>query len=62
MMSLRRKIAGKSTEQIRQLRKEDLEEPITALDFAEALKRCKSSVSAHDMATYEAWIKEFGSY
>lgn len=62
MMSLRRKIADKSTDQIRQLKKEDLEEPITAADFAEATKRCKSSVSAQDMAAYDAWMKEFGSY
>ena len=63
MMSLRRKIAGKSTDQIRMLlKKEDLEEPITALDFTEAMKRCKSSVSAQDMSAYEAWMKDFGSY
>lgn len=61
MMSLRRKIADKSTDQIRQLRKEDLEEPITVQDFADAIKRCKASVSAQDTAAYDNWIREFGS-
>ena len=61
MMSLRRKIADKSTDQIRQLRKEDLEEPITAADFADAIKRCKASVSIADTIAYDNWIKEFGS-
>lgn len=62
MMSLRRKIAGKSTEQIRQLTKADLEEPITSQDFLDAVKRCRTSVSSTDMAAYENWMKEFGSY
>jgi katanin p60 ATPase-containing subunit A1 len=62
MMSLRRKIAGKSTEQIRQLTKDDLDEPITSQDFFDAVKRCKTSVSSTDMAAYENWMKEFGSF
>lgn len=62
MMSLRRKIAGKSTEQIRQLTKADLEEPITTQDFQDAIKRCRTSVSSSDMIAYENWIKEFGSF
>lgn len=62
MMSLRRKIADKSTDQIRQLTKNDLEEPITAQDFVDALKRCNKSVSLTDMAAYDAWMKEFGSF
>ena len=62
MMSLRRKIAGKSTEEIRQLTKEDLEEPITSQDFHDAIKRCKTSVSSSDINAYETWMKEFGSY
>lgn len=62
MMSLRRKIAGKSTEEIRQLTKEDLEEPITGQDFIDAIKRCKTSVSTSDINAYESWMKEFGSF
>ncbi|KAK4029930.1 katanin p60 ATPase-containing subunit A-like 1 [Daphnia magna] len=62
MMSLRRKIAGKSTEQIRQLTKTDLDEPITSQDFFDAVKRCKTSVSNTDMAAYDNWMKEFGSF
>ena len=61
MMSLRRKIAGKSTDEIRQLTKEDLEEPITSQDFHDAIKRCKTSVSTADMSAYDNWMKEFGS-
>lgn len=62
MMSLRRKIAGKSTDQIRQLTKSDLDEPITTQDFSDAVKRCKTSVSSTDMAAYDNWMKEFGSF
>lgn len=61
-MSLRRKIAGKSNEEIQKLTKEDLEEPITSQDFHDAIKRCKTSVSPSDITTYDAWMKEFGSY
>lgn len=62
MMSLRRKIAGKSTDQIRQLTKADLEEPITSQDFLDAVKRCRTSVSSTDLSAYENWMKEFGSF
>ena len=62
MMSLRRKIADKSTDEIQKLRKEDLEEPITSQDFHDAIKRCKTSVSPSDVSGYDTWMKEFGSY
>ena len=62
MMSLRRKIADKSTAEIRQLTKGDLEEPITAQDFVDAFKRCNKSVSSTDTTAFDAWIKEFGSF
>ena len=62
MMSLRRKIANKSTDEIHQLTKEDLEEPITGQDLHDAIKRCKTSVSPSDINKYDTWMKEFGSY
>ena len=62
MMSLRRKIADKSTDEIQKLTKEDLEEPITSQDFQDAIKRCKTSVSPSDISAYDTWMKEFGSY
>ena len=61
-MSLRRKIADMSTDQIRQLTKDDLEEAISTQDFNDAIKRCKTSVSTTDISAYESWMKEFGSY
>jgi len=61
MMSMRRMIAGKTGEEIRQMKKEDMDSPITQQDFDEALNRVQSSVGKNDMEKYEKWMKEFGS-
>jgi SpoVK/Ycf46/Vps4 family AAA+-type ATPase len=60
LMSMRRKIAGLRSEQIRQLPKEELDLPITAQDFKEALAKCKKSVSKEDLDKYEKWMLEYG--
>lgn len=61
MMSMRRKIAGLKPDQIRQLPKEELDLPVSADDFLEAIDRCNKSVSQEDLEKYEKWMSEFGS-
>ncbi|XP_031838408.1 katanin p60 isoform X2 [Nomia melanderi] len=61
MMSMRRKIAGLKPDQIRQLPKEELDLPVSASDFDEAVERCNKSVSQEDLEKYEKWMSEFGS-
>merc|ERR1712071_657285 len=61
MMSMRRKIAGLRPDQIRQLPKEELDLPVTMMDFMEAVEKCNKSVSADDLDRYEKWMREFGS-
>lgn len=61
MMSMRRKIAGLGPDEIIQLPKEELDLPVSAQDFYEAIDRCKKSVSQSDLEKYEKWISEFGS-
>ena len=62
MMSMRRMIKGKSPDEIRQMKREDLEKPVTLTDFEEAIIRCQRSVGNMDVSKYERWIKEYGSY
>ncbi|CAB0032009.1 unnamed protein product [Trichogramma brassicae] len=61
MMSMRRKIAGLRPDQIRALPKEELDLPVSAADFDEAVARCNKSVSQEDLEKYEKWMNEFGS-
>lgn len=61
MMSMRKKIAGLKPDQIKQLPKEELDLPVSASDFDEAVERCNKSVSQEDLETYEKWMNEFGS-
>jgi len=61
MMTMRRKITGLTPEEIKTMKKEDLDLPITPKDFEEALGRCKRSVSENDVKRYEKWVKQYGS-
>lgn len=61
MMSMRRMIAGKSADEIKRMKKEDMDSPITQDDFQQALQRVQSSVGKHDIEKYEKWMQEFGS-
>ncbi|XP_034942646.1 katanin p60 ATPase-containing subunit A-like 1 [Chelonus insularis] len=61
MMSMRKKIAGLKPDQIRQLPKEELDLPVSAADFYEAIERCNKSVSQEDLEKYDKWMSEFGS-
>ena len=62
MMSMRRMIKGKSPEEIKDMKREDLEKPVTLEDFDDAIERCQRSVGNMDLSKYERWIKEYGSY
>lgn len=61
MMSMRRKIAGLRPDQIKQIPREELDLPVSAQDFREALAKCNKSVSKEDLDKYEKWMSEFGS-
>ena len=61
MMSMRRLIAGKSADEIKRMRREEMEQPITHADFMEALQRVQSSVGKNDLDRYDKWMQEFGS-
>ncbi|KAK9826152.1 hypothetical protein WJX81_001252 [Elliptochloris bilobata] len=61
MNGLRRKIAGKTPEQIREMSRKEVLEPISMGDFLQALQRINSSVSKDDVRRHEEWRDEFGS-
>lgn len=61
MMSFRRRIAGLTSEQIRNIPKEELELPTSMADFEESIKKVSKSVSQEDLKKYEDWMKEYGS-
>ena len=62
MMSMRKRIAGLSPDEIRALGKSELDEqPITGADFAAAMKKTNKSVSSSDLKKYDAWMKDYGS-
>jgi katanin p60 ATPase-containing subunit A1 len=60
-MGMRRKTADLPSHQVRRLRKEELDLPITAKDFKESLAKCKKSISKEDLVKYEKWMRQFGS-
>lgn len=61
MMSMRRVIMGKSPEEIRNLRKDDVLSPITPEDFTAALSKISKSVGKADIQKYEKWMEEYGA-
>lgn len=61
MMAMRRKISGRSTDEIKKIKKEEVDLPVTVQDFEEAIAKCKKSVTQDDVTKYEDWIAEFGS-
>ncbi|XP_069951599.1 katanin p60 ATPase-containing subunit A-like 1 isoform X2 [Cherax quadricarinatus] len=61
MMSMRRKIAGLTPDEIRALPKEELDLPVSQTDFHDAIQKCNKSVSQDDLEKYENWMREFGA-
>ncbi|CAI5942627.1 unnamed protein product [Closterium sp. NIES-64] len=62
MNGMRRKIAGKTPEEIRSMTREDMNEPVTMADFEVALRKIQPSVASGDIERHERWHAEFGSY
>lgn len=61
MMSMRRKITGRSPAEIKQIRREEVDLPVTEQDFQEAMQRTRKSVSASDVDRFQKWMDEYGS-
>lgn len=61
MMSMRRKITGRSPAEIKQIRREEVDLPVTEQDFNDAVLRTRKSVSVGDVAKFQKWMEEFGS-
>ncbi|XP_049303824.1 katanin p60 ATPase-containing subunit A-like 1 isoform X2 [Bactrocera dorsalis] len=61
MMAMRRLIAGRSPSEIKEIRREDIDQPITIQDFKDAMERTKQSVSLDDVARFEKWMEVYGS-
>lgn len=61
MMSMRRKITGRSPSEIKQIRREEVDLPVTEQDFQEAVLRTRKSVSESDVVKFQKWMEEYGS-
>ncbi|KAB1218612.1 Katanin p60 ATPase-containing subunit A1 [Morella rubra] len=59
---MRRKIAGKTRDEIKNMPKDEIsKDPVAMCDFEEALVKVQRSVSAADIEKHEKWFAEFGS-
>uniref|UniRef100_A0A7N0TRV6 Katanin p60 ATPase-containing subunit A1 n=3 Tax=Kalanchoe fedtschenkoi TaxID=63787 RepID=A0A7N0TRV6_KALFE len=59
---MRRKIAGKTREEIKNMSKDEISnDPVAMCDFEEALAKVQRSVSQSDIERHEKWFQEFGS-
>ena len=54
-------IAGKTPTEIRAMRQEDVNLPVTASDLEAALARISPSVAPGDIERHERWAADFGS-
>lgn len=61
MMAMRRKITGRTPSEIKQIRREEVDLPVTEEDFNDAMARTRKSVSQNDVAKFEKWMEEYGS-
>lgn len=60
-MAMRRKIMGKTPAEIKMIKREDVDLPVTSEDFEEAISKTKKSVSENDEKKFEDWMSEYGS-
>ncbi|OUZ99662.1 AAA+ ATPase domain [Macleaya cordata] len=59
---MRRKIAGKTRDEIKSMSKDEIsKDPVAMCDFEEALTKVQRSVSQSDIERHEKWFSEFGS-
>ncbi|XP_065078175.1 katanin p60 ATPase-containing subunit A1 isoform X3 [Ochlerotatus camptorhynchus] len=61
MMAMRRHINGLTPSEIKMIRREEVDLPVTAQDFQDAMAKTRKSVSANDVTRYETWMDEYGS-
>jgi katanin p60 ATPase-containing subunit A1 len=62
MNGMRRKIAGKTRDEIKNMSKDEIsKDPVAMCDFEEALAKVQKSVSPADIEKHEKWQAEFGS-
>ncbi|XP_026321922.1 katanin p60 ATPase-containing subunit A1-like isoform X2 [Hyposmocoma kahamanoa] len=60
MMTMRRKIAGKSPDQIRKIKQSELEAPVTKEDLMTAIEKTRRTVTTNDVARYTNWMQKHG--
>ncbi|CAH0407494.1 unnamed protein product [Chilo suppressalis] len=60
MMTMRQKIAGKSPDQIRKLKRSELEAPVSKTDLEAAMEKTRRTVSQADVARYSTWMQRHG--
>jgi katanin p60 ATPase-containing subunit A1 len=60
-MAMRRRIFGKNPDEIKLIKREEVDLPVTKEDFEEAISRTKKSVSECDIKKFEEWMAEYGS-
>ncbi|XP_050343350.1 katanin p60 ATPase-containing subunit A1-like isoform X2 [Nymphalis io] len=60
MMTMRRKIAGKSPDQIRRLKRSELDAPVSKEDISAAIEKTRRTVTQADVARYTTWIQKHG--
>lgn len=60
-MAMRRKIIGKTPAEIKLIKREEVDLPVTSEDFSEAIEKTKKSVSEADVKKFEDWMSEYGS-
>ncbi|KAG0488870.1 hypothetical protein HPP92_007512 [Vanilla planifolia] len=59
---MRRKIAGKTRDEIKNMSKDEIsKDPVAMCDFEEAFTKVQRSVSPADIERHEKWFAEFGS-
>ncbi|KAL6845421.1 hypothetical protein ACP4OV_024916 [Aristida adscensionis] len=62
MNGMRRKIAGKTRDEIKNMSKDEIaKDPVAMCDFVAALVKVQKSVSPSDIEKHEKWMAEFGS-
>jgi len=61
MMAMRRQINGRTPAEIKKIRREDVDLPVTTQDFQEAISRTRKTVAECDVVRFEKWMDEYGS-
>ena len=62
MMAMRRQLCTRPPSEIKYIKKEDVDLPISLQDFYEAISRTKKTVSETDISKFGTWMEEYGSY